>query len=154
MGPAGKLRFGLRTDGLAEGFRSAGFIADGGADLDGSLGHGLDGFVDLILHALRGNFCKVLVGHDANAALVDAEEDVLAEVAVTGIPLVKEPDEGLADVLKAGGQRDGRRLRIKGQLLVGVNADEPGFAGLERSFRSAVAGKARNAPTRCRSPCR
>ena len=88
----------------------------------------------------------VLVGHDADAALCEAELDFAAPVGLTGIPLVEDPDDGVADVLEAGGQRQRCKVGGEGQLLVGVDADEPCLAGLQSSLSRAVARVAGNAP--------
>ena len=93
-----------------------------------------------------GQLVVVLVGHDADAAFRDAELNDLAPVGTASVPLVEQPDEGVADVLQARGQRDGSEIRRERQLLVGVNADKPCLASLESSFCRAVAGVTCDAP--------
>ena len=127
----------LQLDGQIGATLGEGGIHDHVAGLDGLLGGG-DGGLQVIV----GEGGEVLVGDDADAALSETQGDFLAEVGAAGVHLVEEPDEGVADVLQAGGQGDGSQVRAQGQLLVGVNAQEVGLAGLEGGLGGAVAGVA------------
>ncbi len=128
----------LRLHGIAQRDRAVGGVANCGGNLNRTVAHRGFGGQDLVLHGLRHEGCKVFVRHDANAAFQKAEVDFLTPVGSADIPFVKEPNEGLTDVLEAGGQRDGRKIGGKRQFLIGVNADEVGFLCFERRFRSAV----------------
>ena len=97
----------LRLHGIAQRDHSVGFVAKRGGNHDGAV---LDcGFrcQNLILNCLGRDGGKVLVGHDAHAAFGEAEVDELAPVGAARIPFVKDPNDGVANVFEAGGQRDG-----------------------------------------------
>jgi len=52
----------------------------------------------------------------------------------------------LANILQTRSQSDSSLINGKGQFLVRVDADEPGFAGFEGRFSSAITGKTSHTP--------
>ena len=135
----------LRTDGFAQG-NSPVVVINGGRHSNGAVD-------DVLLRGFHGGLRfiggigrEVFIGDEADAALGDAQQNVLAEQILTGIPLIEEPDQGVANVLKAGGQGDGGKIGGERQLLIGVHAQEPGLAGLQSGLGGAVAGVAGYAP--------
>lgn len=128
----------LRSDRVAQ----SGEVEVGverGVDLDAAVHDALLSSLNGGLGVGRGILVVVLVGHDADTALCEAELDFTAPVGLTGIPLVEDPDDGVADVLQARGQRQRCQVGGEGQLLVGVDADEPCLAGVQSSLSRAVA---------------
>mgnify|MGYP000146315713 CR=1 FL=1 len=128
----------LRSDRVAQ----SGEVEVGverGVDLDAAVHDARLSSLNGGLGVGRGVLVVVLVGHDADAALCEAELDFAAPVGLTGIPLVEDPDDGVADVLQARSQRQRCQVGGEGQLLVGVDADEPCLAGVQSSLSRAVA---------------
>ena len=136
---------GLRTDRVAQ-LDCQLLVGQRGVNDDLAVQNRVLCSLDSSLRLGGGELVVVLVGHDADAALGQAELDFGAPVGLTGIPLVEDPDDGVADVLEAGGQRQRCKVGGEGQLLVGVDADEPCLAGVQSSLSCAVARVAGNAP--------
>lgn len=127
----------LRSDGVAQ----SGEVEVGierGVNLDAAVRDTLLSSLNSSLGFGRSVLVIVLVGHDADAALCEAELDFAAPVGLTGIPLVEDPDDGVADVLQARSQRQRCQVGGEGQLLVGVDANEPCLAGVQSSLCCTV----------------
>ena len=80
----------LRSDRVAQ----SGEVEVGverGVDLDAAVHDALLSSLNGGLGVGRGILVVVLVGHDADTALCEAELDFTAPVGLTGIPLVEDP---------------------------------------------------------------